>query len=133
MLDTAPSATIEFSQGSIARQIDIVIRLVDGGRFSLAAPAGSRLVDVIRRYGLPLKAECDGHCHCASCHVRVAAHWADRLIAPSDGERAQLDAITGAGPQSRLICQLNLTPDLDGLDIEIDPASLVPQTYWVAG
>jgi ferredoxin, 2Fe-2S len=118
---------------SLLGLVDIVVRLTDGGHFAVSAPAGSRVIDAIRRYGLPLKAECEGRCHCASCHVRVAAPWADRLEVPNAAERATLSAIAGAGPRSRLICQLDLTPDLDGLDIEIDPASLVPQTNWVAG
>jgi hypothetical protein len=37
-------------------------------------------------------------------------------------ELAKLREVPGAGRTSRLICQLTLTPDLDGLDIEIDKA-----------
>lgn len=116
-----------------AAPINIIVRLADGGRFAMAAPAGMRAIDAIRRYGLPLKAECAGRCLCTSCHVRVAAPWADRLAAPTAEERAKLGETAGAGPRSRLVCQLDLTSDLDGLDIEIDPASLVPQTHWAAG
>lgn len=116
-----------------ALTVNIVVRLVDGGHFSVSAPAGSRAIDAIRAFGLPLKAECEGRCLCTSCHVRVAGHWASRLAAPDAEELAKLRDVQGAGGASRLVCQLALTPDLEGLDIEIDPASLVPQTYWVAG
>ena len=113
--------------------VNFVVRLVDGGHFSMSAPAGSRAVDAIRAFGLPLKAECEGRCLCTSCHVRVADAWASRLEEPDAEELAMLRKVTGAGRTSRLVCQLTLTPDLDGLDLEIDPSSLVPQTYWVAG
>lgn len=113
--------------------VNLAVRLVDGGRFSISAPAGSRVIDAIRGFGLPLKAECEGRCYCASCHVRVAGDWASRLHEPDADELAKLHDVRGATRTSRLICRLILTPDLDGLDIEIDPWSLVPQTYWVAG
>lgn len=113
--------------------VNLVVRLTDGGRFSISAPAGSRAIDVIRGFGLPLKAECEGSCHCTSCHVRVADSWVGELEEPSADELAKLREVQGAGRNSRLVCQLTLTPDLDGLDFEIDPRSLVPQTYWVAG
>lgn len=113
--------------------VNLVVRLVDGGHFSISAPAGSRAIDAVRGFGLPLKAECKGRCLCTSCHVRVAGDWANRLEEPDADELAKLRDVRGAGPVSRLICRLILTPDLDGLDIEIDPWSLVPQTYWVAG
>lgn len=115
------------------RAVNLIVRLADGGRFALSAPVGSRAIDVIRAFGLPLKAECGGRCNCTSCHVRVADGWADRLTAPDAEELAGLREVRSAGRASRLVCKLVLTPDLDGLDIELDPASLVPQTYWVAG
>ncbi len=113
--------------------IKFVVRLVDGGRFTVSASVGSRVIDAIRAYGLPLKAECDGRCFCASCHVRVSGEWAGRLVLPDAEEVTTLRKLHGAGRTSRLFCQLALTPDLDGLDFEIDPSSLVPQTHWVAG
>lgn len=126
-------ASLEATAWTIQPAVNLIVRLADGGRFDLAAPAGTRAIDAIRDFGLPLKAECEGRCVCNTCHVRVADAWASRMKARTAAERAKLAEIEGAGPSSRLICQLTLTPDLDGLDIEIDPSSLVPQTYWVAG
>lgn len=126
-------ANLGASAWSVPSAVNLIVRLADGGRFELTVPTGSRAIDAIRAFGLPLKAECDGRCVCSTCHVRVAGAWASRLEAPNTAENAKLFEVKGAGPSSRLICQLILSPDLDGLDIEIDPASLVPQTYWVAG
>ena len=43
--------------------------LPNGESHSLQAPAGWRLMEVLRDYGLPIRAECGGACSCATCHV----------------------------------------------------------------
>lgn len=84
-------------------------------------------------YGLPIKAECGGACVCATCHVRIPQSWQHLLPPPSDEELAKLDEIPGADENSRLACQLMMTDELDGLEVELQPDSLIPQTNWVAG
>ena len=84
-------------------------------------------------YGLPIKAECGGVCVCATCHVRIPQVWQHLLPPPSDEELAKLDEIPGADDTSRLACQLMMTDELDGLEVELQPDSLIPQTNWVAG
>jgi hypothetical protein len=39
----------------------------------------------------------------------------------------------GADGAARLLGHLVMTPELDGLEIELPWDALVPQTYWVAG
>lgn len=126
-MQASPHHSVHHSTAS-PTPIYMVVRLIDGARFVVSGPAGSRAVDAIRAYGLALK--CDTE---ARCHVRIADAWADRLAAPDATEKARLSAVAGAGPRSRLLCQVVLMPGLDGLDFEIDPASLVPQTHWAAG
>lgn len=109
------------------------VSLTDGGHFEPPAASGYRVMELIRMFGLPIKAECGGACVCASCHVRIPARWRELLPEPSDEELAKLDEVPGADETSRLACQLVMTDELDGLEIEVQPDSLVPQTYWVAG
>ena len=109
------------------------VRLADGTRFVPEAAAGFRIMELMRAYGLPIKAECGGVCVCATCHVRVPVAWQHLLPAPSDEELAKLDEIPEADETSRLACQLMMTDELDGLEVELQPDSLIPQTNWVAG
>ncbi|MEQ1613513.1 MAG: 2Fe-2S iron-sulfur cluster-binding protein [Hyphomicrobiaceae bacterium] len=109
------------------------VRLTDGTHFEPEAATGFRIMDLMRAYGLPIKAECGGACVCATCHVRVPQAWQHLLPPPSDEELAKLDEIPGADETSRLACQLMMTDELDGLEVELQPDSLVPQTNWVAG
>ena len=109
------------------------VRLADGGRFLADAAPGFRVMDLIRAYGLPIKAECGGSGVCATCHVRIARAWASLLPPPSDEELAKLDEIPDADDTSRLACQIVMTDAMDGLELEVQPDSLLPQTSWVAG
>lgn len=109
------------------------VRLADGGRFHPEAASGFRIMELIRAYGLPIKAECGGAGVCSTCHVRIPAAWASLLPPPSDDELAKLDEIPGADASSRLACQLFMTEELDGLELEVQADSLLPQTSWAAG
>lgn len=115
-----------------AHFLKLVVRTFDGARFEPEAASGFRVMELIRAYGIPMKAECGGSGVCATCHVRVSRSWLDRLPPPSDDELAKLDEIPDADDTSRLACQIMMSTDLDGLELEIQPDSLVPQ-MWVAG
>jgi 2Fe-2S ferredoxin len=86
---------------------------------------GWRVMEVIRDWGLPIKAECGGACACATCHVWVAEGWVGKLVPPTDEETEMLDDAFSVDEQrSRLSCQLIMTPELDGLEVELAPESL---------
>jgi len=46
-----------------------------GKEHELEALEGWRVMEIIKDYGLPLKAECGGACCCATCHVYVSEEW----------------------------------------------------------
>ena len=109
------------------------VSLKDGSRFEPPAAPGFNIMELLRMYGLPVKAECGGACVCATCHVRIPQRWQRYLPTPTDEELAKLDEIPDADETSRLACQIVMTERLHGLEIEVLPDSLVTQTYWVAG
>jgi hypothetical protein len=53
--------------------------------------------------------------------VIVAPEWFDRLPRASEEEEDMLDLAAGACRTSRLACQIELTPDLDGLSVRVPP------------
>lgn len=113
--------------------LNIHIYLADGSHFRREAIAGLRLLDLLRMYGFPVKAECGGACVCGTCHIRVPQRWQHVLLPPTDEELTKLDDIPTADEASRLACQIETTDEMDGLEFELQPDSLVAQTYWVAG
>ncbi len=93
----------------------------DGLVRTLEALEGWRVMEVIRDWGLPIKAECGGACSCATCHVYVDPDWVNRLPPPTDEELGQLDTTFAVEANSRLACQILVTPEMDGMRITLAP------------
>jgi 2Fe-2S ferredoxin len=66
-----------------------------------------------------IEAECGGACACATCHVYVDAGWRDRTGKAEDMEEDMLDFAFDVREESRLACQIKVTPELDGLVVRV--------------
>lgn len=108
-----------------ALQEDLVIRVVDreGVEHELAAIEGWRVMEVIRDWGLDIKAECGGACACATCHVYVDDDWMGALVPATDEEIDKLDEAPMVERNSRLSCQILVTPEINGLKVRLAPGS----------
>jgi ferredoxin, 2Fe-2S len=61
-------------------------------------------------------AECGGSCMCATCHVYVKEDQLAQTPAMQPDEDAMLDGTASPRrPNSRLSCQLVVSPEMDGL------------------
>ena len=94
-----------------------------GVTHDLEALEGWRAMEVIRDWGLGIKAECGGACACATCHVYVDADWAARLLPPTGEEIDRLDEAMLVDERSRLSCQILMSDALDGLRLTLAPGS----------
>jgi 2Fe-2S ferredoxin len=103
--------------------LTIVVTDRHGAEHRLPAEEGWRAMEVIRDWGLDIKAECGGAAACATCHVHVDPHWAGQLPPPSEEEIDMLDGAFEVTDQSRLSCQILLTPELDGLRLRLAPGT----------
>ncbi|WP_170005371.1 2Fe-2S iron-sulfur cluster-binding protein [Pseudopontixanthobacter vadosimaris] len=95
----------------------------DGTTIRAEADEGDNLLRVAQASGMNLEGTCEGQMACSTCHVIVTPEWFGSLAEPSEEEEDMLDLATGAGPTSRLACQIDLTGDLDGLTVRIPPES----------
>ena len=66
-----------------------------------------------------IDADCGGSMACATCHVYVKEEWLDKLSAKEDGEEDMLDMAFEPKNNSRLSCQLIVSDELDGLEVDI--------------
>lgn len=99
----------------------IVVVDYDGVEHELEAVEGWSAMEIIREYGLPIKAECGGACSCATCHVYVDPEWFGKLPVKRQEEEERLDDAFDLKETSRLSCQIVLDETLDGLRITLAP------------
>lgn len=91
-----------------------------GARREVSAADGVTLMEAAREHRIRgIVAQCGGACACATCHVYVAAAWIGKLEAREDMEEGMLEGAWKPRSNSRLSCQIHLTADLDGLEVEV--------------
>ena len=66
-----------------------------------------------------IDADCGGGMACATCHVYVKEEWFNRLPAKTEGEDDMLDQAFEPKTNSRLSCQIEVSEDLDGLEVNL--------------
>lgn len=95
----------------------IIYRQRDGSETSLDVAEGSSVMQAATSNGVDgIVAECGGNMACATCHVYVDPAWLGRLAEMSEDEDAMLGWTRSPREQnSRLSCQITVTPELDGL------------------
>ena len=91
------------------------IDIADAAR-TVEAEVGSTVMESAIKNSVPgIEAECGGACACATCHVYVDEEWRAKVGAPSPMEEDMLDFGFDVRANSRLSCQIKVTPALDGL------------------
>jgi ferredoxin, 2Fe-2S len=93
----------------------------DGQRIELDVANGWSVMQGATVEGVEgIEAECGGLCSCATCHCYVGEAWLDLLPLPSENEEVMLQNVAAERrPNSRLSCQLQVKPELDGMTITI--------------
>jgi ferredoxin, 2Fe-2S len=93
----------------------------DGRNECIAAGAAESVMLAATGHGIDgILAECGGNAMCATCHVYVDEAWLGCLPAMGSEEDALLDGAAAERlPNSRLSCQIQLTPELDGLVLRL--------------
>nr|WP_299341417.1 2Fe-2S iron-sulfur cluster-binding protein [Allomuricauda sp.] len=105
---------------------DIKIKITDreGILHEVDAPTdmNMNLMEVVRSYELAPEGTigiCGGMAMCASCQCYVKSEHS--LPEKSDDEEAMLSEAFFVEDNSRLGCQIHITPDLEGLEVELAP------------
>ena len=94
----------------------------DGSGKTIVGKDGWSVMENIRDAGFEdLLALCGGNCSCATCHVHVDQQWLPALKPMGEDEDDLLDTTDHRAPNSRLSCQIEFGPDLDGLRVQIAP------------
>ena len=106
--------------------IDIKINVTDrnGNKHEISAPTdmAMNLMEVVRSYELAPEGTigvCGGMAMCASCQCYVLSNT--ELPDMSDDEEAMLSEAFDVKTNSRLGCQIQMTPNLNGLEVQLAP------------
>jgi len=104
---------------------DITIHVKDreGNIHDLLAPTdmAMNIMEICKSYELPVEGTCGGMAMCASCQCYILSDH--DLPEKSYDEEDMLDQAFFVEDNSRLGCQLQLTPEMDGLIVELAPES----------
>ena len=105
---------------------DITIKIIDrnGQSHEVLAPTDMNLniMELVRMYELAPEGTigiCGGLAMCASCQCYVLNDIA--LPEKGDDEEAMLSEAFNVKPNSRLGCQIQISENLEGLEIELAP------------
>ena len=106
--------------------VDIKIKIIDreGLTHEVLAPTDMNLniMKVVRMYELAPEGTigtCGGMAMCASCQCYVLNEVT--LQDKTDDEEAMLSEAFNVKPNSRLGCQIHITDEIEGLEIELAP------------
>lgn len=91
----------------------------NGERVEAEGQPGQRLLELAQAADQPLEGTCEGQMACSTCHVIVAQDWFGKLPRASEDEEDMLDLAASVSRTSRLACQIELTDELDGLEVRI--------------
>ncbi|TVY42244.1 Adrenodoxin-like protein, mitochondrial [Lachnellula occidentalis] len=92
----------------------------DGDEHKLAVSNGDNLLTIAQAHDIEMEGACEGSCACSTCHIIVESEDAfDKIPEATDDENDMLDLAFGLTETSRLGCQIEMTPELNGLRVRL--------------
>ncbi|GET91256.1 adrenodoxin-like protein [Leishmania tarentolae] len=114
------SAARELS--SVPGKIELLVKKRDGTQCRVRVPVGISLMHALRDVAnMDVAGTCNGAMMCATCHVKLSAASFRKTEGPSEEEEDVLAKALDVQETSRLACQVKLTPELDGVEVELPP------------
>ncbi|MEM8696439.1 MAG: 2Fe-2S iron-sulfur cluster-binding protein [Pseudomonadota bacterium] len=93
----------------------------DGEEHRIDARVGEPLMLALRDNDVDVEAVCGGEMSCLTCHVYIDPTWLEQIGKRTGEEADMLDDQLYSHPESRLSCQITISPDLDGLRCTVAP------------
>lgn len=104
------------------KEYEVTFIRASGERIKGKGKEGDSLLDVVVNNDLDVDGygACEGTLTCSTCHVILKKEDYDRLPdKPSEEENDMLDLAYGLTDTSRLGCQIYLSKELDGLEVQL--------------
>ena len=92
----------------------------NGKSHSVEVAEGLTVMEGAVQNNIPgIDADCGGGMACATCHVYVKDEWFDKINKKSEGEDDMIDQAYEPKKSSRLSCQIQVSPEIDGLEVHL--------------
>ena len=103
--------------------ISVVVTTRDGEELKVTQSTGQQtLMQMLYEADVGVEAICGGCSSCATCHVFINAEWASKLPDRDQGELMLLQYTEHFDPErSRLSCAIQISNELDGMQMTIAP------------
>lgn len=102
----------------------------DGNRIAIRGKIGDNLLYLAHRYDIPMEGACEASLACTTCHVYVKDNYLTKLQDATETEEDLLDMAPFLKENSRLGCQIILSKELNGLEVELPKAT---RNFYVDG
>jgi ferredoxin len=112
--------------------IKVIFVTKDGEKIQVMGKEGERAMYLAHRKGIDMEGACEASLACTTCHVYVETeddHW-DKLPEATETEEDLLDMAPFLAPNSRLGCQIIITPEIDGIELRLPRAT---KNFYVDG
>lgn len=95
----------------------------DGRRHAVDAEHGQTLMQVATQNGVRgILAECGGARVCGTCHCYIDDAWRVATATPCEDEKMLVEFSEHHRPDSRLSCQIQVSPAMDGMVVRLPPS-----------
>lgn len=119
VVSALPAQEPAAGEATVAR-IEVTER--NGVSRPIAAELHQSVMTALKEGGVnDILALCGGCASCGTCHVYIDAAWLDRLPAMGEEEEEMLSLAAHRTRFSRLSCQIEMVPELDGLKLAVAP------------
>ncbi|XP_059728229.1 ferredoxin-2, mitochondrial [Haemorhous mexicanus] len=102
-----------------AAVVNVVFVDREGRQVPVRGRVGDNVLHLAQRHGLELEGACEASLACSTCHVYISEPHLERLPPPDEREEDLLDQAPLLQENSRLGCQLRLSPALEGARIAL--------------
>ncbi|KAM4754580.1 LOW QUALITY PROTEIN: ferredoxin-2, mitochondrial [Cyanocitta cristata] len=113
-----------------AAVVNVVFVDREGRQVPVRGRVGDNVLHLAQRHGLELEGACEASLACSTCHVYISEPHLSRLPAPDEREEDLLDQAPLLQENSRLGCQVLLSPALEGARIVLPR---VTRNFYVDG
>ncbi|EFN81565.1 Adrenodoxin-like protein, mitochondrial, partial [Harpegnathos saltator] len=101
-----------------------------GKKHTVQGKVGDNVLYLGHKYGIEIEGACEASLACTTCHVYVHHDYVNKLPVSEEKEEDLLDLAPFLKENSRLGCQIILTKELDGIQLELPKAT---RNFYVDG